>query len=562
MSKPDSSKLMLITDTITLFLTLRRRPDSWHFKPLKTRKKNTRSDWKQLQNRSHGLEQSFQQGSKGQHLLLQQISPVLNACCTPTDSGLPAPSPSLPILQNWSFCPWQGGSCSAQQLKHTKQTPHAQPEVCDLSAMPWHSQAAKRAHPTPYPNASNPRGERGAHDTQNGGTGERTPPLPPGGHLSSEPPFRRGSSERGAARGQNGPGRARGAVIVLIIETQCKNDTEALIRTGYNKLITRRIIAKREIHCNPDEYSSDVMCCKKCRRGFVKNTSCPTDINKHCVPCENGKEYTDYDNNLEKCLRCDSCDSTFGLEVAKNCTPEKNTECTCAKNYFCDSVPCTHCDSCTICESGVIEKPCTLTSDTVCGTKGWPWWPSLLITVLPLAAGAVYLYKRKQKGVTSKEHLAEVVPTTDASCENVPLVQTDVDLSSHVPGIVEEMTLQEVKMFVRYHRVPEPVIDQILRDHFSDTSEQKIKLFQVWYQRYGIKGAYRTLISSLKEFKMCTAADKIEEKLKAAVSSCQEGGQSYNDDTEQNKTCTQEGRNSYDDSAELSKTCSGSLEET
>ncbi|KAM6203356.1 tumor necrosis factor receptor superfamily member 6 [Sarcoramphus papa] len=354
-------------------------------------------------------------------------------------------------------------------------------------------------------------------------------------------------------------------VVVLIIETQCKNDTEALIHIAYNKLITRRIIAKREIKCNRDEYNLGVQCCKKCERGFVKNISCPTNTSKHCVPCENGKEYIDHVNDLEKCLRCYSCDSIFGLEVAKNCTPAQNTECTCAKNHFCNSsVPCRHCDPCTICESGIIEKQCTSTSDTVCGMKGTAWWAAALIIVLALlaTAGAIVCYKRKRKGLTSKENLGEVVPKTEGSYESVPLIYTDVDLSSHVAGIVEEMTLLQVKTFVRFHKVPEPVIDQILRDYFSDTSEQKIKLFEVWYQRHGIRGAYGTLISSLREFKMCTAADKIEEKLKAAVSSCQEGGQSYNDDAEQSKTCTQEGGNSYNDSAELSKTCSGSLEET
>ncbi|XP_009578979.1 PREDICTED: tumor necrosis factor receptor superfamily member 6-like [Fulmarus glacialis] len=333
----------------------------------------------------------------------------------------------------------------------------------------------------------------------------------------------------------------RVTVVVLITETQCKNYTEALIHIAHNKLITRRIIAKREIECNLDEYRSGVQCCKKCERGFVKNIDCPTDIGKHCVQCENGKEYVDHVNDLNKCLRCYSCDSIFGLEVAKNCTPAQNTECTCAKNHFCNSsVPCRHCDPCTICETGVIEKQCTSTSDTVCGRKD----------------------KRKQKGLTSKENLGEVVPKPEASYENVPLIYTDVDLSSHIAGIVEEMTLQQVKTFVRNHKVPEPVIDQTVRDHFNDTSEQKIKLFQDWYQRHGIKGAYGTLINSLREFKMCAAADKIEEKLRAAVSSCQEGGQYYNDDTEQSKTYTQEGRNSYNDSAELSKTYSGSLEET
>ncbi|XP_040461515.1 tumor necrosis factor receptor superfamily member 6 isoform X1 [Falco naumanni] len=366
-------------------------------------------------------------------------------------------------------------------------------------------------------------------------------------------------------------GMARGAltlllVVNLIIETQCKNDTEAPIHMAYNKLITRMIIAKREIKCNPDEYNLGAQCCKKCKRGFVKSINCPTNISKHCVPCENGKEYIDHVNDLDECLRCHSCDSIFGLAVAKNCTPAQNTECTCAKNHFCNSsVPCRHCDPCSVCESGVVEKQCTLTSDTVCGIKepGMPWWATAFIIVLLLlpVAGAIFWYKRRQEGRTSKNP-GEAVPKPEASYENVPLIYTDIDLSSHIAGIVEEMTLQEVKTFVRNHKVPEPVIDQTVRDYFSDTSEQKIKLFQVWYQRHGIKGAYRTLINSLREFKMCTAADKIEEKLNAAISSCQEGGQSYNDDTEQSKTCTQEGRNSYNGSAELSKTCSGSLEET
>lgn len=138
----------------------------------------------------------------------------------------------------------------------------------------------------------------------------------------------------------------------------------------------------------------------------------------------------------------------------------------------------------------------------------------------------------------------------------------DTDLSSHIPAIVAEMTLAEVKKFVRYHRLSEPVIDQNIQDCPGDSSEQKIRLLRVWYMSHGMKGAYGTLISSLRELKMCAVADKIEEKLKAAISSSQEGGKSCNADTGQSKTCTQEGRNSYNDSAELSKAYSGSLEET
>ncbi|XP_065495187.1 tumor necrosis factor receptor superfamily member 6 isoform X2 [Caloenas nicobarica] len=355
-------------------------------------------------------------------------------------------------------------------------------------------------------------------------------------------------------------------VVILIIETQCKNDTEALIHTAYNKLITSRIIAKRQIKCELDEYISGDKCCKKCERGFVKYVGCPTDTNEHCVPCTNGKDYMDHVNDLDECLRCSSCDSVFGLEVAKNCTQAQNTECTCAKNHFCNSsVPCRHCDPCTTCESGVTEKECTPTSDTVCGMKAGV--PALaiafgIVSVLLVSAGAILWWKRKQMGCTSKENLGEVIPITGVSCDNEPLIYPDVDLSSHVAGIVEEMTFLEVKTFVRHHQIPEPVIDQAVRDNYSDTSEQKIKLFQAWYQRHGIKRAYGTLISSLRELKMCTVADKIEEKMKAAISSCQEGGQPYSDDTEQSKTCNPRSTNSYNDNAELSKNNSGTLEET
>ncbi|KAL9846829.1 tumor necrosis factor receptor superfamily member 6 isoform 2-T2 [Geothlypis trichas] len=323
-------------------------------------------------------------------------------------------------------------------------------------------------------------------------------------------------------------------VALLITETHCKNDTEALITSN------RRIISRREVSCKEDEYKLDNQCCRKCRNGFVKNVSCPTDVTKHCAPCQKGKEFMNHLNDFDKCHRCRLCDSIFGLEVVKNCTPEEDTQCACAKNHFCNATEChTTCQPCTICESGVIEEQCTAHSDTVCGTKD----------------------KRKQNhpkifegppgnGVGEGEHV------------DVPLIVEDVDLSSHIPGIVAEMTLTEVKKFVRHHRVSEPTIDQSIQDFPGDTSEQKIRLFRVWYQSNGMKGAYGTLIRSLRELKMCAVADKIEQKLKAAISSSREGGQSCNADSEQSKTCTLEGRNSYSESAELSKAYTASLKET
>ncbi|KAM9548903.1 tumor necrosis factor receptor superfamily member 6 [Guaruba guarouba] len=344
-------------------------------------------------------------------------------------------------------------------------------------------------------------------------------------------------------------------VVALIIEALCKNETEAIMRIAYNKLIRRKIIAKRQINCNWDEYSLGAQCCKKCEPGFVKNISCPTDTSKHCVSCENGKEYIDHVNDLAKCLRCASCDSVFGLEVAKNCTQAQNTKCACAKNHFCNSsVPCRHCDPCTICESGVIEKQCTSTSDTVCGMKetGMPWWAILLtiLTILvPLAFGGIAYYG-KRKWANRRERLCEFPQPrisdkiTEITCHEMCLsshkrsmfykacfysllswfffqeiapLRQGVDLSSYVADIVEQMTYEGMLKFVRYHRVPETKIDEIIRDNI-DTSERKIQFFQAWLQRHGMNGAYETLIRSLRKLQMCAVADKIERILQEAVS--------------------------------------------
>ncbi|NWV66043.1 TNR6 factor, partial [Malurus elegans] len=268
--------------------------------------------------------------------------------------------------------------------------------------------------------------------------------------------------------------------------------------------------------------------------GFVKNIICPTDIIKHCVPCEKGKEFMDHLNDLDECHRCKSCDGTLGLEVVKNCTPAEDTKCACAKNYFCSSVACDSCSECTSCD-GAIEKQCTSTSDTVCGAKG---------------------------NILKWSKVQHVLYFVRYMMHSFPFMLLDADLSSHIAEIVAEMTISQVKTFVRHHHVPEPAIDQIIQDCLGDTFEQKIKLFRDWYQRHGMKGAYGTLISSLRELNMRAVADKIEEKLKAAVSRSQEGGLPYNGDTEQSRICTQEGRNSSSGCDELSKALTGSLEET
>uniref|UniRef100_A0A8C9FCH7 Tumor necrosis factor receptor superfamily member 6 n=1 Tax=Pavo cristatus TaxID=9049 RepID=A0A8C9FCH7_PAVCR len=276
----------------------------------------------------------------------------------------------------------------------------------------------------------------------------------------------------------------------------------------------------------------------------------------------------DHINSLDECMRCRSCDIELGWEVVKNCTPTENAECSCAKNHFCNSSHCDHCETCTVCENGLVEKECTSTSDTVCRMQeaGMPAWGTAIIVifvlVLAVASGLIFYRKRKRKNFTTQNNKVVAVTGRDSSCETLIPIPTDVDLSRHVPDIVREMTLDQVKTFVRYHQLSEPTIDEIILDNCNNTSEQKIKLFQKWYQRHGIKGAYETLINSLRDLKMRAVADKIEEKLKAAVSSHQERRESYNDKTEQSNTCSQEGGKSYHNNSEISKTYPESLEET
>eukprot|EP00076_Gallus_gallus_P022463 XP_015143840.2 tumor necrosis factor receptor superfamily member 6 isoform X3 [Gallus gallus] len=354
-------------------------------------------------------------------------------------------------------------------------------------------------------------------------------------------------------------------VIVLVMETHCINDTEVPTHTAHNKSITRkRNIAKREITCGEGNYSFSGQCCTKCKRGHVKSIDCPK-TQAHCVPCKSGEEYMDHINDLDECMRCRSCDKALGmsietatlfrsriqlkdlcnsqvtgLEVVKNCTSTENAECSCAKNHYCNSSRCEHCESCTVCENGQIEKECTSTSDTVCRMQ----------------------VKRKVNNYTTQGNTAAADTGKVHSPETLRLIHIDVDLTHHVPDIVREMTLRQVITFVRHHRLSEPTIEETLLDNSNNTSEQKIKLFQKWYQKHGMGGAYETLICSLRDLKMCTAADKIERKLKAAVSSHQERRESYNDKTEQSNTCSQEGEKCYDDNAEISKTYPESLEET
>uniref|UniRef100_A0A452IMK5 Tumor necrosis factor receptor superfamily member 6 n=1 Tax=Gopherus agassizii TaxID=38772 RepID=A0A452IMK5_9SAUR len=317
------------------------------------------------------------------------------------------------------------------------------------------------------------------------------------------------------------------------IGSQCDSDVPAA-HTIYDKLSIKRNISKRELKCKEGEYAAENICCKKCPPGSVKSVDCTKDKNTTCEQCREGSFMNHY-NSLDECMRCKSCDSELDLEVAEPCTVTQNTKCRCKQHYFCNSSgPCHHCDPCSKCENGAIEKECTPTTNTVC--KRNFWWIYLVVGIAVAIASlaiAAYYYKKKRKDFDLNNQMRYWVVHKPPTPEMERLMYPDIDLSTHIPAIVEEMTLPQVKNFVRKHEIPEPAIEQTIQDHLNDSTEQKIKLFHIWYQHHGMKGAYGNLIVSLRKFSMRTVADKIEKKLNVVTSSSQENGRSNVNTVEQ-----------------------------
>ncbi|XP_065264108.1 tumor necrosis factor receptor superfamily member 6 [Emys orbicularis] len=329
------------------------------------------------------------------------------------------------------------------------------------------------------------------------------------------------------------------------IGSQCDSDVPAA-HTIYDKRSIKRNISKRELKCKEGEYAAENICCKMCPPGSFKFGDCTKDKNTTCKPCIEGSTYMNSNNSLDKCRRCKSCDSELDFEVAEHCTVTQNTKCRCKQHYFCNSSgPCHHCDPCSKCENGAIEKECTPTTNTIC--KRNFWWiflvvVGIVIAIASLSAIAAYCYKKKRQDFDLNNQMRQCVVHRPPTPEMERLVYPDVDLSTYIPAIVEEMTLTQVKNFVRRHEIPEPAIEQTVHDHLNDSTEQKIKLFHIWYQHHGMKGAYGNLIVSLRKFSMRTVADKIEKKLNVVTSSSQENGRS-NINTAEQSSALSDGHN-------------------
>lgn len=99
-----------------------------------------------------------------------------------------------------------------------------------------------------------------------------------------------------------------------------------------------------------------------------------------------------------------------------------------------------------------------------------------------------------------------------------PVNLPDIDLSKYITNIAEQMTITEVREFVRKNGINEAKIDEIKNDNLQDTAEQKVQLLRNWYQLHGKKDAYDTLIKSLKRANLQVLAEKIQDIVQKDIS--------------------------------------------
>ncbi|XP_048362216.1 tumor necrosis factor receptor superfamily member 6 isoform X2 [Sphaerodactylus townsendi] len=228
-------------------------------------------------------------------------------------------------------------------------------------------------------------------------------------------------------------------------------DADPVIQGVYNKFAAMKNISKRHV-CPEGKHQSGDNCCDHCEPGYIKEKDCTASSKTICKNCVEGKEYTEDYNYLSKCQRCSSCDAAHA---------------------------------------------------------NLGWIAAIIVPLILLPILFIiwkYWYKKDRMPRTRSQDEQE-------TAELKPSIYQDIDLTTHISDIAEEMTLEQVMKFVRKRGLSNPTIERIKLDNIHDASEMKIKLLETWFQENGIKGAYGTLISSLKDLKQYTLAQNIVQKI-------------------------------------------------
>ncbi|XP_026905647.1 tumor necrosis factor receptor superfamily member 6 isoform X2 [Acinonyx jubatus] len=281
-----------------------------------------------------------------------------------------------------------------------------------------------------------------------------------------------------------GPWAVRWLILTSVAGSLFRGDSAQVTDVNSKVLKLSKNATEGEPGCKEGLHRGSQFCCLPCPPGTRKAADCEEDGGRpSCIPCEEGKDYTDGSHFSPRCRRCRICDGEHGLEVEKTCTRTQNTKCRCKSNFFCNVSLCDHCNPCMMCEHGILEN-CTPTSNTKC------------------KQGVLKKYRNTKNGRQE---------STVSITESMPMNFADIDLSKYISSIAEQMKITQVREFVRKNGINEAKIDEIKNDNLQDTAEQKVQLLRNWYQLHGRKGAYYALVKGLRKANLCALAEKIED---------------------------------------------------
>ncbi|XP_060498949.1 tumor necrosis factor receptor superfamily member 6 isoform X1 [Panthera onca] len=319
-----------------------------------------------------------------------------------------------------------------------------------------------------------------------------------------------------------GPWAVRWLILTSVAGSLFRGDSAQVADVNSKVLKLSKNATEGEPGCKEGLHRGSKFCCLPCSPGTRKAADCEEDGGTaSCIPCEEGKDYTDTSHFSPRCRRCRICDGEHGLEVEKACTRTQDTKCRCKSNFFCNVSLCEHCNPCMMCEHGILEN-CTPTSNTKCkqGSSSKLLWLCALLLILPSALVCCCVLKqyRNTKNGRRRSTVSSTVGVEtcigflkETEKESIPMNFADIDLSKYISSIAEQMKITQVREFVRKNGINEAKIDEIKNDNLQDTAEQKVQLLRNWYQLHGRKGAYYTLMKGLRKANLYALAEKIED---------------------------------------------------
>ncbi|NXX51798.1 TNR25 factor, partial [Tricholaema leucomelas] len=113
-------------------------------------------------------------------------------------------------------------------------------------------------------------------------------------------------------------------------------------------------------------------CCDPCPAGTFLSIPCSSLGNdSRCDPCPTGT-FRAQPNIFTECQACYECDHQAFQNVLSNCSATSNVACGCKPGHFriCLDEQCSEfsCQPCQTCAGRLIQRPCSETQDTLCGS--------------------------------------------------------------------------------------------------------------------------------------------------------------------------------------------------